>query len=558
MSYPKIPLAQEIIQLCHAKGVLHVVISPGSRNAPLTIGFSSHPDINTYSIVDERCAAFFALGMAQQLQQPVAVVCTSGSALLNYYPAVAEAFYSQIPLVVLSADRPKHLIGIGDGQTINQENVFQNHILYSANLVEASGANQAEINTAINFAITNKGPVHINAPFAEPLYETQQEFSEVIRVVPDKSSTQTIDEQDFSDFKNLWQSSKKRLVLIGVSSPNKIDEQVLNYLAEDEGTLVFTESTSNVHHDNFFSSIDKIIAPLTDSDFQSLQPDILVTIGGLIVSKKVKFFLRTHQPKAHYHVGEQNALNTFFCLKHHFKISENLFLNKLILDDFNIESDYQSKWLTVKSRRAQKHKSYLSTIPFSDFKVFEVLLSAIPQKSVLHLSNSSTIRYVQLFEQDSTVIQYCNRGTSGIDGSTSTAIGHSVVSLQQNILITGDLSFFYDSNALWNNYIPSNFRIIVINNSGGGIFRILPGQKNTENFDTYFETKHSLTAEQLCKMYNFNYIFASDEDELKSELSSFFNKSSQPSLLEVFTPRTINDTILLDYFTYLAGNRGSE
>ncbi|MBP8066776.1 MAG: 2-succinyl-5-enolpyruvyl-6-hydroxy-3-cyclohexene-1-carboxylate synthase, partial [Flavobacterium sp.] len=178
MIYPKIPLAQSIIEICNAKTIHEIVISPGSRNAPLTIGFASNPAFNCFSIADERCAAFFGLGMAQQQRKPVALVCTSGSALLNYYPAIAEAFYSQIPLIVISADRPKSKIDIGDGQTIRQENVFANHILYTANLHEdASEENDLKINEAIHLAITQKGPVHINVPFEEPLYETIDKLS---------------------------------------------------------------------------------------------------------------------------------------------------------------------------------------------------------------------------------------------------------------------------------------------------------------------------------------------------------------------------------------------
>ncbi|MGB0896732.1 MAG: 2-succinyl-5-enolpyruvyl-6-hydroxy-3-cyclohexene-1-carboxylic-acid synthase [Flavobacteriaceae bacterium] len=554
MNYSNIPLAQQIVQLCEKKGVKHVVISPGSRNAPLTISFSSHPNINTYSVVDERCAAFFALGMAQQLQQPIAVVCTSGSAMLNYHPAVAEAFYSQIPLVVISADRPQHLIGIGDGQTIYQENIFGKHVLYSANLSEHSKQNQIDINTAINTAKGHNGPVHINVPFAEPLYETQPEMTEAITVIPEEVSDYSIDESAYADFTQQWNTSHKRMVLIGVNTPNNIEQDVLEYLANDKATIVLTESTSNVHHENFCSSIDKYIAPLDSEDFQKLRPETLVTIGGLVVSKKVKKFLRTYQPEAHFHVGTCKALDTYFCLQHHFKLNETHFFKRLMADALPVNSSYQTQWLSIKTHRAIQHDAYLKTIPFSDFKAFESILKAIPEHSVLHLSNSSTIRYVQLFNQNPSVIQYCNRGTSGIDGSTSTAIGHAAVSAQQNILITGDLSFFYDSNALWNNYMPKSFRIIVINNSGGGIFRILPGQKNTENFETYFETTHNLTAEYLCQMYGMSYKAVSNAADLQSELSCFFLDDEKPALLEIFTPRTTNDDVLLQYFEFMRNN----
>lgn len=555
MSYPKIPLAQQVIQLCAAKGILYVVISPGSRNAPLTIGFASHPQIKTYSIVDERCAAFFALGIAQELQQPVAVVCTSGSALLNYYPAVAEAYYSKIPLVIISADRPKRLIDIGDGQTIRQENVFENHILFSANLnadISENDKNQEFINTAINIAIENNGPIHINVPFSEPLYETQENLSEAVIVIPPKIKSDVLDQEIFKTFLKDWCESKKRMILIGVNPPNKIEQEFLDHLGYDSATVVFTESTSNTHHSNFFPGIDKIIAPLNDNEFSELQPEILLTIGGLIVSKKVKVFLRNYKPKNHYHIGGNKAFDTFFCLKHHFKMSENNFFKKFHTTDCTIESDYQKKWLAVKSIRAEKHNEYLKELPFSDFKVFETVLSRLPDNLVLHLSNSSTIRYVQLFNKNPSIIQYCNRGTSGIDGSTSTAIGHAVISEKQNVLITGDLSFFYDSNALWNANIPKSFRIIIINNSGGGIFRILPGDKNSKDFETYFETTHNLTAKHLCKMYGIEYRSTSEEDVLRNELDSFFIKSNLPKLLEIFTPRTINDKLLNGYFKHLA------
>ena len=207
--------------------------------------------------------------------------------------------------------------------------------------------------------------------------------------------------------------------------------------------------------------------------------------------------------------------------------------------------------MLLKTNRNEKHTEYFKSLPFSDFSALRVILNKLPSSIIMHLSNSSTIRYVQLFDNNPKIIQYCNRGTSGIDGSTSTAIGHAVVSNKQNLLITGDLSFFYDSNALWNNNIPSNFRIIIINNSGGGIFRILPGDKESSDFEKYFETTHNLTAAHLCKMYGFTYCVANDEDSLENELETFFENNNAPKLLEVFTPRKLNDTLLLDYFKYL-------
>ncbi|MEW4924130.1 thiamine pyrophosphate-binding protein [Algibacter sp. 2305UL17-15] len=586
MTYPKIPLAQTVIQLCKAKNIKHIIISPGSRNAPLTIGFTNDPFFKCYSIVDERCAAFFALGIAQQIKAPTAVVCTSGSALLNYYPAIAEAFYSDIPLVVLSADRPKHLIGIGDGQTINQKNVFKNHILYSANLkldlkdeknvplheelpimknIEnklerflglqkgIQDYNEVEINTAINLAKFKNGPVHINIPFDEPLYETVSELSVTPEVVEfNFKDNNGIDNHILRDCYEDWTAASKKMILVGANHPNEIDKALLSEFYKDESVIVFTETTSNLHKKSFFPSIDQIIAPLSEDEQKQLQPDILLTFGGLIVSKKIKALLRKYKPKEHWHIDQKKANDTFFSLTKHIETSAQQFLESFLpMISHYKKSDYKSIWTKVKQDRLKKHEQYLNEIPFCDFSVFDTVLKSIPSNTVLQLGNSSAIRYAQLFTINKTIEVYCNRGTSGIDGSTSTAIGCAVANEKQTTFITGDLSFLYDSNALWNNYIPDNFRIIVVNNQGGGIFRILPGHKNTENFDTYFETNHQLTAEHLCKMYNFEYVSASEKNQLTDQLSLFFEDSDTPKLLEVFTPKNLNDEILLEYFKFI-------
>jgi 2-succinyl-5-enolpyruvyl-6-hydroxy-3-cyclohexene-1-carboxylate synthase len=549
MIYPKIPLAQSIIEICKAKGLHHIVISPGSRNAPLTIGFTNNPKFTCYSIADERCAAFFALGMAQQLQKPVAVVCTSGSALLNYYPAVAEAFYSQIPLVVISADRPQNKIDIGDGQTIRQENVFANHSLYNANLVEnASKENDAKIQEAIHLAAIKKGPVHINVPFEEPLYETVDAISVNIKMIDFDIENKELENLDV--FANQWNQAKKKLILIGGCNPDFIQQSIVNVLANNNSVVVMTEVTSNVHHANFITNIDTIITPFTDEDFSNFQPEILVTIGGMIVSKRIKAFLRKYKPQQHWHIDELRAYDTFDCLTKHFEVSPNVFFNEFIPKIITIESDYLPKALEIKKIRAQKTETYLATIPFSDFKAFEIILPKLSLNSQLQISNSSAIRYAQLFPIDSSIEVFCNRGTSGIDGSTSTAIGAALASEKKTILITGDISFLYDSNALWNNYIPENFKIILLNNGGGGIFRILPGHEENETFNTYFETSHQLTAEHLAKMYDFEYEKAVDEKSLKENLKIALN-TKKSIILEVFTPTKVNDSILLNYFKNL-------
>ena len=559
MNFSKNILAQSITDLCFKKNIKNIVISPGSRNAPLTLGFNLNPYFKTYSIVDERAAAFFALGIAQQIKFPVILVCTSGSALLNYYPAISEAYYSNIPLVILSADRPEKLLNIGDGQTINQKNVFNKNIGYSENLNQNDNYflnlfglrdnNQEKINKALNFSIEKQSPVHINIPFSEPLYEITNSLSvDSINKIP-RLNNQNV--KKVSSFRNKWQNSIKKIILIGLSSPDLLSEKSIDLLAGDSSLLVLTENTSNVYHPSFCNKIDQLIAPLTNNQLKEFRPEILITIGGMIISKKIKAILRDNKPNEHWHIGTHDANDTFFCLTKHFKTSPNNIISKLY-ENFNDNgSDFYNKWDLVISKRKEKHKEYLSNLIYCDFKVFDYVLNSIPSKSMLQVSNSSAIRYTQLFDLDSSINVFCNRGTSGIDGSTSTAVGAASVFKGNTVFITGDLSFFYDSNALWNNFIPSNFRVILINNKGGGIFKILTKDNNTELFKKFFETKHDLYAKDLCNMYGFEYFISNDEDTLKNVLNDFYNESEKPRLLEVITDNDYNQDYLLNYFDYI-------
>jgi 2-succinyl-5-enolpyruvyl-6-hydroxy-3-cyclohexene-1-carboxylate synthase len=473
MIYPKIPLAQSVIEICHAKGVQDIIISPGSRNAPLTIGFTNNPKFSCYSIADERCAAFFALGIAQQTKRPVAVVCTSGSALLNYYPALAEAFYSQVPFIVISADRPFDKIDIGDGQTIRQENVFINHSLYNANLTQdSSEENNLFINEAINVAIALKGPVHINVPFEEPLYETTNKLSVEFNVTDLVITDRLIDIDDIIPFSTLWNQSNKILILVGECAPNSIEQKWLDQLAAIPSIVIMTEATSNLHHPSFINNIDTLITPFSPSEFLELQPNILITFGGMIVSKRVKAFLRKYKPRLHWHIDEHRAYDTFGILTKHFQVAPNQFFKQFLPFAKDIESDYKSTINTIQNQRKVKHGEYLAQVSFCDLKAFEIILSSL-------------------------------------------------------------------------------FKIILINNGGGGIFRILPGHQETETFNTFFETSHCLTAEHLAKMYQLDYTIASDEDTLKRGLSQLYKQNEKPMILEVFTPTRENDKLLNDYFKAL-------
>ena len=555
MKRPQIKLAQHVIEACKAKQIKHIVISPGSRNAPLTIGFANNPYFSCYSIVDERCAAFFALGIAQQRREPVAVVCTSGSALLNYYPAFSEAFYSNIPLVVISADRPSSKIDIGDGQTIRQVNVLANHSAYNANLSDETHSDKSnfyELNRALNTAIEEQLPVHINVPFEEPLYLTTEEQYPFENIVAEIKNP-IINKDKATNFVKHWNSSAKKMVLVGVLTPNSVESQYVEWLAKDPSVVVLTETTSNLHHSDFIPYIDKLLT-YTEKDptlKESLHPDLLLTFGGLVVSKKIKQFLRSYQPTYHYNVDLHKDYNSYFCLTAHFKADVNTFLKEVTPKLMSVSSNYQQQWLKVKNEIQQTHLEYINQTPFSDLKVYSEVFKSIPNDYIVQISNSSAIRYAQLMKAHPSWKVFCNRGTSGIDGSMSTAIGAAVGSASPTVFITGDLSFFYDSNALWNKYIPQNFRVILLNNQGGGIFRILPGDKTDSNFEYFFETPHKLTAEHFCEMYNINYLSASNLTDLQRKIGDFYEKSDMPKLLEVHTPRKINDKVLLKYFEFI-------
>ncbi|MCE2611979.1 thiamine pyrophosphate-dependent enzyme [Flavobacteriaceae bacterium D16] len=587
MKYSTIPAAQAVVMHCKHSGIRHIVISPGSRNAPLVLGFSNDPFFSCYSIVDERSAAFFALGMAQQLQEPVAAVCTSGSALLNYYPAVAEAFYSNIPLVLISADRPAYKIDRGDGQTIRQDRVFDRHIAYSAHLKQdvthatatisslapqllgqdgkfeniqddIQEYNHGELQQALQKALQHMSPVHINVPFEEPLYGLSDDLKVASpNYTMEKPTHPAIDLEKFSA---VWKRSQRKMILVGVNQPGEIRQEILDKLAEDPAVLIFTETTSNLHHSKTFPSIDSIIAPIEKSkdpigEFQALRPEVLLTFGGLVVSKKIKAFLRDYKPDFHWHIDPIKAFDTFFSLTDHVKSRPDIFLEQLISDEGNIQSSYRDFWLKRKRHVLTKRAQYLEQIPFSDFKAFAQLIKSIPESYMVQLANSSTVRYAQLFDMSKTNPVFCNRGTSGIDGSTSTAVGAAVHYKSPTLLISGDLSFLYDVNGLWNKYLRNDLRIMVMNNGGGGIFRILPGKEESPEFEQYFETPQNQSIAALCAAYGLEYCEAKDEESLATQLSTFYDPSESPKLLDIRTPRKLNDKILLGYFEFLSSDK---
>ena len=586
MKYPVIPVAQSLILSCINFRLFDVVISPGSRNVPLAIGFASNEKFNCYSIVDERSAAFFALGLSQKSKKPTILICTSGSALLNYYPAVAEAYYSEIPLIILSADRPKYKINIGDGQTIDQSDVYKKNILYSNTLSQdCSHAteeivksnlqkiinnkddsskiqklqksiqtnNEAMIEKAFNLSINKMQPVHLNVPMEEPLYDFIDSPSISIKLK--KKIEKNLSIKDLDNCYKTINKASKILILIGVSDGYILSKKSIQKINSCSSMVVMKEHTSNVFNESFISNIDRLVGPIelqsnSDSAFDELSPEIVISLGGMIVSKKIKSFLRNYKPKKHFHIGNNISKDSFYSGVDHLEVSPNKFFENIVFK--KIDSNYHNLWQDINRSKLELHNRYMRVANFSDLKVFELLSNWIPKKYDIQVANSTPVRYFQLFDLKNKNHMFANRGTSGIDGSTSTAIGSSINSDLPVVLITGDLSFFYDINALWNKHIPPSFRIIIINNGGGGIFKILPGFKENNLFSEFIETKHNLSARSIAKMFNLNYSRVSTKFGLNLALRTFFKNSKKPKILEIKTSGIKSAKILKDYFRYLS------
>nr|WP_315027484.1 2-succinyl-5-enolpyruvyl-6-hydroxy-3-cyclohexene-1-carboxylic-acid synthase [uncultured Chryseobacterium sp.] len=548
---------QILAHLLQQYGIADIVISPGSRNAPLAIHFSEVDSFNCFSIVDERSAAFVAMGMAISEKKPVAITCTSGSAVVNYYPAITEAFYQNVPLLVLTADRPTDFVDIFDGQTIRQKDVFHQHSYGDFQLLEDTKENAEEINfdtikKAIELCFEKQGPVHINIPLEEPLYDLVSELPTFPTV------EKTIRHKEYEIPSNLiadWHTSQRIMILVGTRDYSPELENQLTQLVKNHSVIVLSEANSNLYHEKFFKHIDRYIFNFTEEDYKTYAPDLLITVGQNVVSKKVKQFLRKARPKQHWHLDEVWQPDTYYSLTEKIEVKPEVFFSKL-LKYINLEPrPYYNLWDVLRDKKDAKHERFLNTVEFSDFYFFNKASQTIPENYNIHFGNSSAIRYAQLFDFGKRKI-YCNRGTSGIDGSTSTAMGFAIKNANPTLLITGDLSFFYDINGLWNQYIPPFVRIMIFNNGEGNIFKIIPGpgNANPNTLDEFIATKHRKNAEHLAKHFGFSYIKVEDELTLDRVLENFFKPDAQPKILEVNTYGKNSADVQKAYFNFMKEN----
>lgn len=551
---------RDLIELLAQSGVKHVVISPGSRNAPLTYSFAGDSRFKCHSIVDERAAAYFALGIAQQLKAPVAIVCTSGTAAYNYGPAVAEAFYQRIPLVVITADRPEEWINQGDGQTIMQSNLYGKHVKASIQIKEDDGQgntgwhNQRLISEALdNCAYPVAGPVHINFPLTESLYEEYQgeKVENAPKLIRRARTSARLEKSELTQFNAKLNECSKILVLVGMGERNPDFQAQLEKFASNPSVTVLTETTANLHSKNFIGSIDRLIMSFDEEDQENFRPHLLITLGAHIISKKIKALLRNYEIDEHWHVDhDPQLIDTYQCLSVGIRCAPGAFFKQINAVYEGVPSNYHQQWLQRDAKHQKTHAEYVDQAVYSDFQVVGRVLHKVPPGSNLQMGNSSVVRYIQLFDAKDSILYSGNRGTSGIDGCTSTASGAATASQTPTTLLTGDIAFFYDSNALWNENLPRWLKIVVINNGGGGIFRIIDGPASTPVLEKHFETTHRLRAKNLAAMYGLNYFHAENIAELDQGLENLY-RSDKCGILEVITPRLENDQILKDYFKTL-------
>ncbi len=549
-----------IINLLQQHGVEHVVISPGSRNAPLIVAVARCNNIKKTIIIDERSAAFVALGIASASNQAVALICTSGSALLNYAPAIAEAYYRRIPLIVISADRPIEWIDQDDSQTIRQYEALANYVKRSYNIPAQCLTNTDKwyVNRIVNDAlltakIGRKSPVHINVQLDEPLNHMIKLSSENIeRVVNMVSYGNTLSWDTLNRLSKSINNATKILIIAGFYHPDKRLDSALKKISELPSVAIMSESIANLRgSDDFINCIDRTLSIMTDDEKQLMRPDIVITYGGALISRHIKQYLRKYRPVEHWHVGiSDTTIDCFQSLTMRIEVEPVDFFEPIAssVSSLDIYSDYSLRWTEIKKRATQSHDLYLSTTPWSDFKAFSAIMDAVPNEWNLQLSNGTVIRYAQLFADKVFRRSDCNRGVSGIDGCTSTAIGASIVNDDVTLLITGDMSAQYDIGALANDAVSPRFKMIVMCNGGGGIFRFINSTSSLPGLEKYFVVKPKLPLRNLADGYGFAFFEVSDSSEIEEVMPHFISESEKPAILAVNTPAGISAQVLKDYF----------
>jgi 2-succinyl-5-enolpyruvyl-6-hydroxy-3-cyclohexene-1-carboxylate synthase len=522
----------KIAEVCAQYGVKNVIICPGSRSAPLVYAFTQHPEFECQSVIDERSAGFIALGIAQQQHRPVVLICTSGTATLNFFPAIAEAFYQKIPLLVLSADRPPELLNQQDGQMIMQKGVFNKHVLGSHELLCYDEDNtdylltERIVSNALETCLSEKGfgPVHINVPLREPLYN----FNDKVKFPPigplNLLKRGAIQLPNFEGFMAAWRHSQKRLIVVGQMQLSPAIILALDTLCQMHQVVIISDITSNLHLSKNILHFDMLFKAADKNQLKALEPDILLSFGGPMISKSLKQWLKSIQPIWHFRLqSSDEPIDTWGNMTHLLCANETSYLtsiSKQSVEPAEISNFYFNQWKqldeTIESKISHFHQQKVWCEPSS---VYHVIANLAPN-SIVQIGNSSVVRWVSWNAIKRTDLEvYCNRGTSGIDGSLSTALGAAIAKPDKLVyLLIGDLSFIYDEHALWGNQLPKNLKVIVLNNQGGNIFNWIDGPSKHPDELPFFTTPNRRSIQKICDSYDVLHLSAGNYESLQQAL----------------------------------------
>lgn len=559
MPFPKGLLS--LSKLISLHGIEEAIVCPGSRNAPIILALKRNPSLKLYSIIDERSAGFFALGRALTTKKPVVVCCTSGSAGLNLAPALSEAFYQEIPILAITADRPAEWIDQWDGQTIQQQSFLVTCVKKS--LIFPNEASTQEIltwhqervaNEAILTLTENKnGPVHLNVPIAEPFYPTkdeQIEFPATCKKISIARFKQSNSTEIINFLKTTYQQEQRIILSIGqLEDTNNLQSYFKKLL--EAGIVLIGDSTANASN-YVIQNHDLILS--NDNNWKKLKADLVIHIGKSHVSKRIKQFFRKEKPFQQWlvrNVDNSSIIDNFQSLTQIIPTSTDEFLASFVqfLSKISLSKDFSNDWnILNKNVSKRQHNFLLKNTEWNEMKAIQSVLSTLQlTTNYLHLGNSLSIRYSNWLPFFPKGLVYCNRGTSGIDGTVSTYIAATTHLNEISYLVLGDLSFQYDKNGLWNRYLSKHQRIIILNNSGGGIFRNLEGAKDLPELEDFIATAQENKAEYLAKSANLTYLSATNTQELLAHLHTLGKKSDTGIILEIFTDPIKNKEILAQY-----------
>ena len=542
-------------------GVSDAVVCPGSRNAPIVHNLSVCEAIRCRPVTDERSAAFYALGLAIATKRPTVVCVTSGSALLNVMPAVAEAAYQHVPLVVISADRPLQWIDQLDGQTIPQSDALGRFVRKAVQLPEPHNDEERWlcrrlVNEAMHLATCRQGaPVHINVPISEPLFEFDTEqlpqlsrFNYIKRAAIKDASM---------DMPDAFHEAKRPMIVIGQLAHGTISHETIRSLSEKY--VVMSEPLSNpsymtIHFDEAIRYIVSDNSSINDDedDKTAYYPDYVIYVGDTLVSKPARRFLRNAKAPSCLITPDaadiHDPLMTLTDIVECDTDSINALLASLCdAPDTDERCRFHDRWQSFLDAYAAHADAYAPEYSqMATVKYFEEQLADLDIDICVHYANSSAVRLACIYAQH---YVWCNRGVNGIEGSLSTAAGFSLATPDMTVCVIGDLSFFYDQNALWNSNLRGNLRIILLNNRGGGIFRQLPGLSDSPAADDLVMASHENTAQGICTQNDIGYLSAKNMDEMQIGIVTLLTRESErPMLLEVFTDSNDDVKALEKYF----------